>query len=158
MTLLGYCAVVALSLVARRISDDPCFVDDLLAYRERQLWDRCVTIKRRTEFIGGRLAAKLCATLYRNALGLPPKNLSAIEVYPLYDRRPVCLHDDGLCHSVSISHSHGWAEALVPAGRGRVGLDIEAAGSRVRPAASLRSRMARASAADRNQTAPACAA
>lgn len=132
---LGYCASVRLAPVARALAAGRAFAEGVLAGREKELWARCVTGKRRVEFVGGRVAAKLCAALYRAAVGASRAPLNAIEVYPLQGRRPVCLHDDGLTHPVSISHSGGWAMALVPLGPLSAGLDIETAGSRVRPSA-----------------------
>lgn len=131
---LGYCALVRLAAVARALTADPGLAGRLLAGREKGLWVRCATGKRRAEFLGGRIAAKVCAGLYRAAVGARRTTLSAVEVYPLDGRRPACLHDDGLSHPVSISHSGGWAMALVPlGGRGAAALDIETAASRVRP-------------------------
>lgn len=76
--------------------------------------------------LGGRLAAKLCAGLYRESVGLPRQRWEDVEVYPRDDSRPFCIHADGLAHPVSISHSGGWAAALVSSSAAGVGLDIEA--------------------------------
>lgn len=128
VTPLGFCALVKLAPLTPVVACGPRreAANFFLSGREKALWERCATMKRGAEFLGGRLAAKLSARLYREFKGLPPQRWKDIEVYPRGDGRPFCLHADGLGHPVSISHSGGWAAALVSSRASDVGLDIEA--------------------------------
>lgn len=98
---------------------------------------RCVTGKRRTEFLGGRIAGKLAANLYRAANGFGPSAWPAMTIRPQDDGRPLCQHADGLSHPLAISHTHKYALALVSSDGLRVGVDIEDDASRVRPRADM---------------------
>jgi 4'-phosphopantetheinyl transferase superfamily/4'-phosphopantetheinyl transferase N-terminal domain len=131
---LGFCAFVKLASLASLVAGDSkrAAADLFLAGREKALWERCATMKRGTEFLGGRLAAKLCAGLYRESRGLPRRPWAEVEIYPRGDGRPFCRHADGLSHPVSISHSGGWAAALVSCSAAGVGIDIEASSFRAR--------------------------
>src|SRR5437899_2796287 len=84
-----------------------------LGPRERGLWTRCVTRKRQIEFLGGRVAGKLAASMYRVAAGASLQPCRAIDIYPQENGCPVCQYDDGFHHPISISHSNRWALALV---------------------------------------------
>lgn len=133
MTQIGYYALIRLDPLAVAVDAGSNCVNELLAARERDLWARCIARKRKIEFLGGRLAGKLAANLYRLQSKLAPQPLNAIDIYPETNGAPVCEHSDGVLHPISISHSNGWAGALVSVKGRPVSLDIEGPQSRVRP-------------------------
>jgi holo-[acyl-carrier protein] synthase len=97
---------------------------------ETALWQRLSADRRRLEFLGGRLAAKLAVNRLRLSMGEPA--LRGIDVIRSKDGRPVVRSTDGFTPGVSISHTHKWAVALAVPGHLRCGIDIEDAASRVR--------------------------
>jgi len=137
VAVLGYAALIRLAPLRDVIEDGLDPVGTFLGPREEDLWVRCVTQKRKVEFLGGRIAGKLAANMYRVAAGTFPKSWNAVEIFPQGNGRPVCEHDDGLRHSISISHSSSWALALVSSDRSTVAVDIEDSHSRVRPMADM---------------------
>jgi phosphopantetheinyl transferase (holo-ACP synthase) len=128
---LGYSALIRLSLLAGAI-DNGLDVSGLLAGRERDLWMRCVTRKRRIEFLGGRIAGKLAANVCRMAASMSPRPWNAIEIYPQENGAPLCKYDDGSSQRISISHSRNWAMALACPYDQAVAIDVEDPGSCIR--------------------------
>jgi phosphopantetheinyl transferase (holo-ACP synthase) len=134
---LGYCALFKLTLLEEASADLSHTADVFLSALEKEKFMRCVTGKRRTEFLGGRIAGKLAANLYRLANGLGTSAWTAMSICPQENGRPVCQHDDGLSHPLSLSHTHKYALGLVSSAGHQVGVDIEDDASHVRPRADM---------------------
>jgi hypothetical protein len=131
MDVLGYCALLKLTLLEKASEDLNHTADVFLSAMEKELWARCVTGKRRAEFLGGRIVGKMAANLYRAANGFSPSAWPAMTVRSQEDGRPVCQHADGLSHPLSISHTHKFALGIVSSEGRQVGVDIEDDASRV---------------------------
>jgi phosphopantetheinyl transferase (holo-ACP synthase) len=100
----------------------------LLQGEEVQLLARAQTAKRRLEFLGGRLAAKLAVNRCRMAAGEPELGLCQIEIARKTLGAPqVCC--PGYHPAISIAHSRTWAVAM--AARQPCGVDVEDSCSRV---------------------------
>lgn len=133
----GYAAFVRLSPIAGLLSRESFLTGEFFAPRELELWARCLTQKRKIEYVGGRLAGKIAANIYRLNRGRNPCGWNSIDIFPQADNRPVCLHRDGLRHAISISHSNGRATALVIPESDSVGIDIENTVSRKLPVSAM---------------------
>ncbi len=137
MKSVGYCALLRLSLCERLCAAACGLTDYILSPGEKKIWAKCVTKKRRLEFLGGRCAGKIVASLYRLGVGLDLTAWDAIEILPGAGGVPACRHADGLRHSLSISHTKNFALAVASADGQRVGADIEESGAHVRPTADM---------------------
>lgn len=137
MDVLGYCALLKLTLLENSSDDLHHNADVFLSAMEKELWARCVSGKRKTEFLGGRIAGKLAANMYRVANGFRPSAWPAMSIRPQQNGRPVCQHADGLSHPLSISHTHKYALGLVSSEGRQVGADIEDDASLVCPRADM---------------------
>ncbi|HEX8369378.1 MAG TPA: 4'-phosphopantetheinyl transferase superfamily protein [Pyrinomonadaceae bacterium] len=133
MNVIGYGTFVRLAPVVNLLSRESFLTGEFFGAREKELWARCLTRKRKVEYIGGRLAAKIVANIYRLNRGRSACRWREIDIFPQADNRPVCRHYDGLEHAISISHSNGWAAALVVPESDRVAIDIENTDSRKLP-------------------------
>lgn len=137
MNVIGYGVFVRLAPLTDFISRESFFTEEFLAAQEKDLWIRCLTKKRKIDFIGGRIAGKTAANVYRLKNGRIPCKWNEISIFPQADNRPGCRHYDGIEHAISISHSNGWAGAVVVSEADRVALDIENDWSRKLPAAAM---------------------
>lgn len=137
MNVIGYGTFVRLAPVAGLLSRESFLNGEFFAARERQLWTRCLTTKRRVEYIGGRLAGKIVANIYRLNRRQVPCGWSEIDIFPQADNRPVCRHFDGLEHAISISHSNGWAAALIVSESDSVAIDLENTAARKLPVSAM---------------------
>lgn len=133
----GYAAFVRLSPIVNLLSNESFLNGEFFARRESELWARCLTRKRKIEYIGGRLAGKIAANIYRLNRGLNPCGWNSMDIFPQADNRPVCEHRDGLRHAISISHSNGRATALVVPESDSVAIDIENTASRKLPVSAM---------------------
>ena len=122
---IGYCVLIRLALFERTCRDRSPLVDSLLSAKEKALWTKCVTEKRRVEFLGGRVAGKLAALMDRLAAGFEPLNWRDVEILPTAGGVPVCRHADQLCHPVSISHTKHFALAVASLSACQVSVDME---------------------------------
>jgi len=125
MTSIGYCALIRLALFEKISEPQHSFVDCLLSAEEKALLARCVTNKRRTEFLGGRFAGKLAASVCRLAAGFDLLAWNDIGIYPVDNGAPVCRHADEFYNAISISHTKHFALAVASLNRCQVGVDIE---------------------------------
>ena len=103
-------------------------IANYLGDTERQRLSSYTYPKRRTEWLGGRIAAKYAILMIDN-----PENTElqdtwlSLEIKSEKDGRPVIhdtMHPERLMADISISHSHGMAAGLA-FGRGRCGVDIQ---------------------------------
>jgi phosphopantetheinyl transferase (holo-ACP synthase) len=133
MKVVGYGIFVRLAPIVKLLSRESFLTAEFFAAREKELWVRCLTKKRKIEYLGGRFAGKIAANIYRLNTGRQPCRWSDIDIFPQADNRPLCRHFDGLEHAISISHSNGWAAALVISGSDSVAIDIESTDSRKLP-------------------------
>lgn len=121
-------AYVALVRVTRmRAGLETCaqeLVRMLLSPAERVLFSRAVTMKRRAEFLAGRLAAKIVCLTIRNEAGL---SLDAIDVRPEATGAPLCVWPDGTTQHVSIAHGGAYAVAMTTVDGAACGIDVEPA-------------------------------
>lgn len=125
---IGWLALVSL----RKLASDPAAMaaaTALLCGGETKLLRRAVTDKRRIEFVGGRLAAKVAVSRCRSAVGEAALQLGQIEIARTATGAPQ-VRCPGLSPAVSISHSRHWAVALCAPNR--CGIDVEDECARVR--------------------------
>uniref|UniRef100_UPI0040570F7E 4'-phosphopantetheinyl transferase family protein n=1 Tax=Candidatus Electrothrix sp. TaxID=2170559 RepID=UPI0040570F7E len=124
-------ALVDLSLIEQAIEhNEPQLLQQLLAPAEQDYFQRFKYMKRKKEWLGGRIAAK--AALLAPWTSLPDymQALSSITVLPnkhgrpLIQELPVCLVAKKGKPVISISHSDDFAMALVRP-RGSCGLDLQ---------------------------------
>jgi hypothetical protein len=137
MDVLGYCALLKLTLLEKAGDDLNHTADIFLSAMEKEMWARCATGKRRTEFLGGRIVGKLAANLYRVANGFSRSAWPAMTIGSQENGRPLCQHADGLSHPLSISHTHKFALGIVSSKGRQVGADIEDDASHVCPRADM---------------------
>lgn len=137
MNVIGYAAFVKLAPVVKLLSRESFLTGEFFAARERELWLRCLTRKRKVEYIGGRLAGKIAANVFRLKRGETACGWNEIDIFPRADNRPVCRHFDGLEHEISISHSNGFAGAIVVSESDAVAIDIENTVSRKLPISAM---------------------
>ncbi|WP_050419504.1 4'-phosphopantetheinyl transferase family protein [Bradyrhizobium tropiciagri] len=121
-------ALVLVSLKRLRIVFSIGRTPQMLTGCEVALWQRLQTDRRRLEFIGGRLAAKLAIA----RLSTDNIALCNIEVARSESGKPVVRGMMGPVTEVSISHTREWAVALAVPGQAPCGIDIEDRTSRVR--------------------------
>jgi hypothetical protein len=124
MQVLGHFARVSLEAIRSKIKFVPHAFDGMLGPSEREAIGHCVTLKRWTEFIGGRLAAKLAFLADTNKYTSSCSLLSLVDIPPSEASAPQIYYQGMPVGSVSISHSGRWAVGLFSS-RGRVALDIE---------------------------------
>lgn len=94
----------------------------LLSSNERELFARAVTMKRKSELLAGRLAAKcVCMAVRHSALPLP-----LLDVRREPGAAPFCLWPDGTRQHVSIAHNEAFALALASSADVPCGIDLEA--------------------------------
>jgi holo-[acyl-carrier protein] synthase len=108
-----------------------CGAQNLLMGSEIALWQRLQTERRRLEFLGGRLAAKLAVNRLQSSIETP-YFLHNIEVMRSDGGKPYICSMKGIPPQVSISHTRKWAVALAVPGHICCGIDIEDCTSRVR--------------------------
>lgn len=104
-----------------------CFLTSLLSPAEACLWAGFTYPKRRAEWLGGRLAAKHCFSRLALSEQTAPSFYGDYSILPDAHGRPAL--DRPRCRgagvpAVSISHSRGYACALVAA-TGACGIDIQ---------------------------------
>lgn len=92
---------------------------DFLTARELQTFNAFKIEKRKREWLAGRLALKNAARLKFNV------NYADIEIAPLESRQPVLFIKGKQSYPVSVSHSEGYACAVMATGVYSVGIDIE---------------------------------
>ena len=125
MSFLGYMVIANLSKIKNAVNNDRFPTERFFGAREKTIWNRCATEKRKIEFLGGRLAAKVAGNVYRLSIGLDTCRWNQIDVFPGDDNTMLCHHFDLVRHSISISHSQEFAAAAIFPGADRVGIDIE---------------------------------
>lgn len=120
----GYIVFLELPRI-QEILESTSSVEFFLGAEEFAFWNRCVTKKRRVEFLGGRLSVKVAANLLRSSLGVSPSSWTCMNVGFRPGKGFVCRHCDDFEHPVSISHSKGLAAAIAFKGVSSTSLDIE---------------------------------
>jgi phosphopantetheinyl transferase (holo-ACP synthase) len=124
MQVLGYFARVSVEAVRERIEMDPAALDGLLSVQEREARKRCLTLKRRAEFVGGRIAGKLAFSVRAKKLVETCTSFCLLEIIQAEGRLPQIYYRGIRLGSVSISHSGRWAAACFSL-LGRAAIDIE---------------------------------
>jgi len=115
---------VSVEKVASALRASPNTFDSLLAPSEIQVCRRCLTPKRRAEFVAGRLAGKLAFVAEYLPFGLTNIPMSCVEIPHAWGRPPSIFLFDRKIGSVSLSHSGRWAVAFVSLVR-KVAVDVE---------------------------------
>jgi len=124
MQVLGYFARVSLQAIRRVLAMTPDALDELLGPSEREARKRCVTLKRRTEFVGGRLAAKLAFMAAKKEHMRACTSFCLLDIPPADGRGPKIYYLGARVGNVSISHSGRWAAGLFYC-LGAASIDIE---------------------------------
>ena len=124
MQVVGHFARVSLEAIARKIKAAPHRFHGVLGPREREASGRCVTLKRHTEFIGGRLAAKLAFSVAAKKYTGSCPSLSSLDIPPAEASAPRIYYQGIPVGNASISHSGRWAVGFFSF-LGRVAVDVE---------------------------------
>lgn len=121
---MGYMARVSLEPIKHALSVSTGALDEMLGPWELRANRRSITLKRRAEFIGGRVAAKLAfvASSEQSAAGL--SSLAALDISRRAGSMPTVYHRGVPVGLASISHSGRWAMAIASP-FGRAAIDIE---------------------------------
>lgn len=125
---LGFLTFVSL----RRIAANPRsleLAEEVLCPGELVLFRRAQTDRRRNEFLGGRLAAKLSVNRCRIEVGERALPLRFIEIVRTDTGSPL-VRCQGYFPNVSITHSCDWAVSI--SSKSPCGVDIEDGQTRVR--------------------------
>jgi len=118
---IGFSAKVGLAGLARRLQDQaPCY----LAPPELAFWHGVPSAKRRLEYAGGRLAAKLAVHALRRWQGQPALPLAELPVLPLPGGEPRVRLPNGSEYALSLSHAAGLACAVSFLPAWRLGIDL----------------------------------
>jgi len=120
-TVIGFSAKVGLAGLARRLHGQ---APDYLAPPELAFWQAVPSAKRRLEYAGGRLAAKLAVHALRRWQGQPPLPLAELPVLPLPGGEPRVRLPDGSEYALSLSHAAGLACAASFLPAWRLGIDL----------------------------------
>jgi hypothetical protein len=131
MQVLGHFARVSLDAVRNAIDPTSQALESLLGTSELQASRRFLTLKRRTEFFGGRVAAKLAYLANRKGRTKEYVSLSCLDIPPTSGSSPTIYCLGRACGTVSISHSGRWAVSFVSrCGRGVVDVEDDVWGGR----------------------------
>jgi len=131
MQVMGHFARVSLDAVRNAIEPMPQALDSLLGASELQA-SRCfVTLKRRTEFLGGRVAAKLAYLAGKKGGTRNFISLSCLDIPLTPGPFPTIYCRGRATATASISHSGRWAVSFVSrCGKGVVDVEDDLWGGR----------------------------
>ena len=122
---VGYATLLHLPTLSALVQKSYLDVEQLLGMAEKARWHQCATSKRRLEFLGGRLAAKVADRVARGRGSSPRFVWSDVQILSDPDGRPYRELRDGSRAQVTISHSGAWVIAVVGSASRTLAVDLE---------------------------------